>query len=59
MSVMDAMCIAMGSWTLGLFTACFWVAWMDERSDTRAGIPWRKDLETVIDWSTRHPMYRH
>jgi len=59
MGIMDAICIAMGSWILGLATACFLLAWMDERNDTRAGIAWRRDLDTTIDWSTRHPMYRH
>jgi hypothetical protein len=58
MGIMDTICIALGSWALGLFTACFLLGWMDERNDTRAGIAWRKDLDTTVNWSTRYPTYR-
>lgn len=47
---MDCVCIAIGSWALGLFTAFFLYGWLDERSDRYANIPWRNSLDTCINW---------
>jgi hypothetical protein len=46
-------CVGLGCYSLGLFTALFLIAWDDERQDTRAGIPWSKDLGTSFNWDTR------
>jgi hypothetical protein len=50
---MDTLCIALGAWALGVFTAFFLYGWLEGQSDPYANIPWRRDLETCINWELR------
>ena len=53
MNSMTCLCIALGAWSLGLFTAFFLYGWFEHTSDAYAGIPWSTTLETCIHWEAQ------
>jgi hypothetical protein len=48
--MMDVICIGLMCWALGMWTAFFLYGWFEGQSDSRANIPWRKELDTSINW---------
>lgn len=50
MGTMDCLCIALGAWAFGIFSAFFAYGWLEGQSDQYANIPWRKSLDTCINW---------
>lgn len=50
---MILVCYALLGWSLGMATALFLYAWLDERSDRYAGIPWSADLGLDSQYKAR------
>jgi hypothetical protein len=46
-------CIALGAWALGVFCAFFAYGWFEAQDDPYANIPWKRTLDTCIDWQLR------
>jgi hypothetical protein len=38
------------AWVLGVFSAFMGYGWLEGQSDRYAGIAWRKELDTCVNW---------
>lgn len=51
---MTVFCCSLMSFGVGVFTAFWWYGWFEAQSDRYAGIIWRSELATCIDWTLRN-----
>lgn len=53
--MMTCCCIALGAWSLGIACALFALGFLEGQSDRYANIPWRRELDTCLNWTLTKP----
>lgn len=48
--MIDCIVIALMAWAFGVFSAFFAYGFLEGQSDRYAGIAWKHDLDTTINW---------
>jgi hypothetical protein len=48
--MIDSCVLCLMAWVLGVFSAFMAYGWLEGQSDRYAGIAWRKELDTCVNW---------